>query len=50
MVNVSVWESPEAALQMNTLQAMLAQREVFAALGVEFQPIRTYGGLWSIQP
>jgi len=40
----------EAALQMNTLQAMLAQRDLFVAAGVEFQPVRTYTGLWSIAP
>jgi quinol monooxygenase YgiN len=48
MVNVSVWTSLEAAQQMNTLPAMLAQRDVFAALGVVFQPIRNYTGLWTI--
>lgn len=50
MVNVSVWESLEAAQQMNTLPEMLAQRDVFVALGVKFQPIRNYAGLWSIEP
>jgi hypothetical protein len=50
MVNVSVWESLQAAKQMDTLSAMLAQRDVFVALGVKFQPIRNYDGLWSIQP
>jgi len=50
MVNVSVWESFEAALQMNTLAAMLAQRDAFVTLGVTFQPIRNYSGLWSVQP
>jgi len=50
MVNVSVWESLQAAQQMNTLQEMLAQRDIFVALGVTFQPIRNYSGLWSIEP
>lgn len=50
LVNVSVWESLDAALQMNVLPEMLAQRDVFVALGVTFQPIRNYSGLWSIQP
>jgi quinol monooxygenase YgiN len=50
MVNVSVWESLEAASRMSTLPEMLAQRDVFTALGVAFQPIRNYAGLWSIQP
>ena len=48
MVNVSVWESLAAAKQMDTLKAMLAQRDVFVGLGVTFQPIRNYSGLWSI--
>ncbi len=48
MVNVSVWESMQAAQQMNTLKEMLSQRDIFVALGVKFQPIRNYSGLWSI--
>jgi len=50
MVNVSVWESFAAAKQMDTLQAMLAQRDIFVELGVRFQPIRNYTGLWAITP
>lgn len=50
MVNVSVWESLEAATQMNSLQVMLAQRDIFVDLGVKFQPIRNYSGLWSVTP
>ncbi len=50
MVNVSIWSSLEAAEQMNTLREMLAQRDIFVALGVKFQPIRNYAGLWSIEP
>jgi len=50
IVNVSIWESLEAALRMNTLHAMLAQRDLFIEAGVEFQPIRNYTGLWSIAP
>jgi hypothetical protein len=48
LINVSVWESLDAAKQMDTLAEMLAQRDVFTALGVKFQPIRNYAGLWSI--
>jgi hypothetical protein len=48
MVNVSVWESLAAAKQMDTLKEMLAQRDIFLDLGVKFQPIRNYTGLWSI--
>jgi len=33
---------------MDTLAEMLAQRDVFVALGVKFQPIRNYAGLWSM--
>jgi len=50
MVNVSVWDSLAAAKQMDTLSEMLAQRDIFVGLGVKFQPIRNYTGLWSITP
>lgn len=50
MVNVSVWESLAAAKQMDELAEMLAQRDSFLELGVTFQPIRNYRGLWSITP
>ncbi len=50
MVNVSIWRSLEAAEQMNTLREMLSQRDVFVALGVKFQPIRNYAGIWSVDP
>ena len=50
IVNVSVWTSIEAAQQMNSLEAMRVQRDAFIALGVQFEPIRNYAGLWSIAP
>ncbi len=50
LVNVSIWESLPAAQQMNTLKEMLTQRDIFVALGVKFQSIRNYSGLWSIDP
>ena len=50
MVNVSVWESLAAARQMDALPQMLAQRHIFVGLGVQFQPIRNYTGLWAITP
>ncbi len=50
MVNVSVWQSLDAAMQMNELEAMRVQRDIFLALGVRFEPIRNYMGLWSIAP
>lgn len=50
MVNVSIWETFQAAQQMDTVKEMLAQRDIFVALGVKFQAIRNYSGLWSIDP
>jgi hypothetical protein len=50
MVNISVWETLADARQMETLPEMLAQRDVFVELGVKFQPIRNYSGLWAIEP
>ena len=50
MVNVSVWESLAAVRQMDTLREMLAQRDICLGLGVKFQPVRNYSGLWSIAP
>jgi hypothetical protein len=49
MVNISVWDSLEDAKQMETLAAMLAQRDIFLELGVVFDPIRNYTTLWSIK-
>jgi hypothetical protein len=49
MVNVSVWTSMYHARQMESLKEMLSQRDVFVTLGVKFQPIRNYSGLWSIE-
>ena len=49
MVNISVWESVEAARQMDKLPEMAAQREIFIGIGVKFEPIRNYSGLWSIE-
>ena len=50
MVNVSVWTGLAAARQMDTLAPMLAQRAVFEAVGVRFDPIRNYPALWAITP
>ena len=50
MINVSVWTGLAEAKQMDTLAAMLAQREVFQKLGVRFDPIRNYPTLWTITP
>ena len=49
MVNVSVWESLEAANQMATLPEMLALAGEFIELGVEFErPIVNYASLWEM--
>ena len=50
LTNVSVWESLEAAHQMDTLQAMLAQRPVLEAAGVTFEVITNHETLWMITP
>jgi hypothetical protein len=50
LTNVSVWESLEAAQQMDALQAMLAQRPILQAAGVMFAPITNYETLWTIEP
>jgi hypothetical protein len=48
MVNISVWSSLEDAKQMDKLPEMLAQRRLFEALGVRFEPIRNYSTLWNL--
>ena len=49
MVNVSVWESMDAAEQMSSLPEMLALAGDFVALGVVFErPIVNYDSLWQI--
>jgi hypothetical protein len=50
LTNVSVWESLEAAHQMDTLQAMLAQRPILEAAGVTFELITNHETLWAITP
>lgn len=50
VVNVSIWETTEDAGQMATLGAMLAQRPVFEAAGVEFEAIAGYEPIWNISP
>lgn len=48
-VYVSVWEDLEAARQLDTLQAMLAQRPILEAAGVTFDRIANYEPLWKIE-
>ena len=50
LTNVSVWESMEAAHQMDTLQVMLAQRPILEAAGVTFEVITNHDTLWTITP
>jgi hypothetical protein len=50
MVNVSIWDSVEHAQQMSALAPMLALRERFETLGVQFDPIVNYETLWQIEP
>src|SRR5512138_3651501 len=50
LTNVSVWESIEAAHQMDTLQAMLAQRPLLERAGVTFEVITNHDTLWTITP
>jgi quinol monooxygenase YgiN len=49
VVNVSIWTDLDAAKQMETLAAMLAQRPVFERTGVQFDRIANYEPLWTIQ-
>lgn len=50
VLNVSIWDSLEAARQMDTLPAMLAQRPILESGGVTFEPIANYEPLWKIDP
>src|SRR5262252_2762868 len=50
LTNVSVWESLEAAHQMDTLAAMLAQRPLLEAAGITFEVITNHEALWTITP
>jgi hypothetical protein len=49
VMNVSVWESVEAAKQLDTLAAMLAQRPILEGAGVTFERIVNYEPLWTIE-
>jgi hypothetical protein len=49
VVNVSIWESEEAAREMETLAPMLAQRPILEAVGVRFDAIANYAPLWKIE-
>jgi hypothetical protein len=48
ITNVSIWDSPEHARQMDTLQAMLAQRPILEEAGVTFEVITNHEAVWTI--
>ena len=48
LTNVSVWDTMEHARQMNTLQAMLAQRPILEGAGVRFEAITNHELLWRL--
>jgi hypothetical protein len=49
MSNVSIWESPEDAKQMASLQPMLDLAKTFIDAGVRFErPITNHQALWAI--
>jgi len=50
LTNVSIWDSLDHAHQMDTLQAMLAQRPILEAAGVTFEPITNHETVWVITP
>ena len=49
VVNVSVWESVDAAKQLDALAPMLAQRPIAEQAGVTFDKIANYEPLWKIE-
>ena len=49
VLNISIWQDLAAAKQMDTLQAMLAQRPILEAAGVAFDRIVNYDPLWKIE-
>jgi hypothetical protein len=49
VTNVSIWQSIADAKQMEAFAAMLAQRPILQAAGVQFDPIANYEPAWKIQ-
>ena len=49
IVNVSIWESEQAARQIETLAPMLAQRPILEAAGVRFDEIANYTPMWKLE-
>jgi hypothetical protein len=50
LTNVSVWDSLDHAHQLDSLQAMLAQRPILEDAGVTFEVITNHETLWTITP
>ncbi len=50
LTNVSVWETPADAHQMDTLAPMLAQRPILEGADVAFETITNHETLWTITP
>jgi hypothetical protein len=48
IVNVSIWETEQAAKQMDTLAPMLAQRRIMEAAGVQFDKNANYETVWTL--
>ena len=48
IVNVSVWDTLEHALQMGTLEAMRAEGALMRSKGVRFDPIVNHETVWTI--
>lgn len=49
VLNISIWQDLADARQLDTLQAMLAQRPILEAAGVTFDRIVNYDPLWKIE-
>ena len=49
LVNISIWETEQAARQMDTLAPMLAQRPILEAAGVQFEKIANYEPAWKLE-
>jgi hypothetical protein len=49
VVNVSIWETEQAARQMDTLAPMLAQRPILEAAGVQFDKIANFEPTWTLE-
>ncbi len=48
IVNVSVWETLQDAMQMASLRAMQQEGERMRAIGVRFEPITNHETVWTI--